>query len=256
MNIYIINALKEYTDEEIDNILNSKYIEIILNLILSEAFNLLTKKQRLNIINIINNTKTFEIASSIYYLLWDESAVTSGKIVELSKIISESIGQEQSYFAYISATYSGVLMNENCLEIVKTISKTQKGKIAEILSILAGDTNLSLNENYLELIKLVATSDSEKKADLSTSLAKNKHLLNANRVLYYVNKILLSKTDIEARTIYSEARKEIAKLKEQSESENNFWKFFNNNPEQAIFLLNTDVSDNEELTPYTKVRRK
>ena len=56
MNIYIINALKEYTDEEIDNILNSKYIEIILNLILSEAFNLLTKKQRLNIINIINNT--------------------------------------------------------------------------------------------------------------------------------------------------------------------------------------------------------
>ena len=177
-------------------------------------------------------------------------------IVELSKIISESIGQEQSYFAYMSATYSGVLMNENCLEIVKTISKTQKGKIAEILSILAGDRNFVLNENSLKLIKLISTSDSEKKADLSTSLAKNKHLLNANRVLYYVNKILLSKTDIEARTIYSEARKEIEKLRGQSQDENLFWNMFNNKPEYAVSLLSNSIKNNEELTPYTKVRRK
>jgi len=253
LDVTMINKLKDYTDEEIDIILNSPHIDLILYTIGHNNFKLLHKEQRKQLLEIVSKTKTRQSAKFAYYLITIKDVVISGKIIELSKIISESSGYEQADIAYSAVQSLTLLTNKNCLEIIKLLCQIKSEKIASIVSIIVTDEGVLSNKNCLQLIKLVSECDEEYKADLSACIAKNKILLETNKAISYIRRIRQSKDQREARTIFSEAKREIETIKLQEKD--SFWNVYNYFPEKALASLR-NIDGNEEITPYTRKRKR
>ena len=262
LNTSFINNMKNFTDHDIYLILISKYTDITIRLIFNNNFQMLHNELKHKLIDIVNNAKNRTIAEYTAMLIENPNVLASGLVYELAKIISET---QETYQALntLSVATDRIVLSSNVLainlsEIVsKTIGEQKSFNVAQVATnkdVLLGPAPA------ITLTQIVSETSSDCKSDLAASIAKNKILQESPFITTYTLKIKNAKTDEEARLIYSKIRKEINKLKTEKKEytdKSTFWEIYEQNPEEAIILLSEEnIKGNEEITTYTKVRKK
>ena len=288
-----IRTLRNYKDEDIDIILNSKYPSIMMNIILNYEYKLLKDDKRKEIIDIVNNAKSKSIAEYIYYLVRSKTVISSGLTVDLAKIICNS-EENSAKYAIDTALNANVLLNKDAIELVKIVASSKTESQASCSSNIAQNIEVLMSEEAIELTKLTSlTEDIEKRKTiyhisvnkdvtssglalklatlaskidstdilkLTITIACNKILEKHNRSAYYIAKILSVETYEEALNVFNEAQKLTNYIKEQEANMKNdnsfFWTLFKNNSEKAIALLKLRIGSNEVINQYTRVRKK
>ena len=288
IDISIIRKLRNCSDKDIDIILDSFYPEIMMNIVTNYEFKLLNIKDQEEIIELVNNAQTEEIAYEISRIVSSGIVLSSGLTTKIVRIINESTIESASYVADISLTNS-VLINPNSLEIMKIIGSLNKEYQAKISLDISKNIDVLLNKNALEIIKMASKIEKESHSELYISIAKNREILAANltiklmilasklddeqikllniiasdklleknkRSVYYILKMLDEKHKIPS--IYEQAKKEIHLLKQKEskiKKDNDlFWNIYKNNPNEAITKLKENETHN--ITPYTRIKNK
>lgn len=266
IDVRILSDLKYCTNDEIDMILNNNYPLISINLMINNNFKRLSIETKKKILDLLNNVKNLTIANYFFFVVTDIDLIYQGTVIAAATIIS------QTEKTYQSLNAANILKNENAIASGVNI------ELAKIVSETIGEqqcfnvTQVSTSEDVLAtgfavlLTQLVSKSSSNCKADLATSIAKNKTLLEASTELAvaYISKIVNAQNDEEAKLIYSEARKEIDKLKKEYSKkpedgyidEFTFWKIYGQNPTKAISLLKENVPVHEAIKIPKKTKRK
>lgn len=289
LDVSLIRQLRKYSDHDLDIIINSTYPKIMLNIIINYEFSLLNLNEQREIINLINNAKTEEIANNIYRVVASRIALSSGLVIQIANIINESTIESSRFITDLALTNS-VLINPNLLDIMKMIGLSQSEEQARVASDIAKSIEVLLNKDLLNIIQ-IAINTQENKCKLVNAIAKNREVLSSKmivEILNLVNKVDIDKEQIELITniasnkllekhkraleyiikmlaspqkimsIYNHAQTEIgllkqyeSKLKKDNEL---FWNFYRETPATAIEILQNSKSI--EITSYTRVRKR
>lgn len=290
-NVNDIKLLRNYKDEDINVILNSKYPFVMKEIILTDGFKMLKENEKKEIIDIINNVKEEIIAQNIYRIINSKPIISSDLFITIAKIISNCTPISVSYTTNLALNFE-VLLNKNGLKLIEIVgsSKTTIGAINS--SLIAKNSTVLMNQESIELTKLASETDDEiqskivhhistnrdilssgitlklakiastikceNKAQLFLTIAADKTLEKNNQTTYYITKMFLAKTYEETLDIYNEAQDLIKKIKirenKMKKDKTLFWDLYKHNPKEAILLLETKFKDEEEITIYTKIR--
>lgn len=291
INVKEIRQLRFYQDEDIDIILNSKYPYIMMNIILNYEFKLLNNNTRKEIINLINNSKTEDIALSIYHIVRSKTILSSGLTYEIAKIIYDSEEVSTTYIKN-AALNINVLLNKDVIEILKIIGSSKKEYQASCSSDIAVNIEVLMNGNVLELTKIASQTEGKEQSLIVNAIAKNRDVLLSgmsiklvklaskfkltnsiqminsialNKILeknkrstYYLIRMLSAETDQDIKKIHDLAEKEISIYQQQESKlkteDNLFWNLYKDDPQKAISILS--IKGTHNITPYTKVRKQ
>ena len=192
LNTSFINNLKDFSDFEISLILNSKYTDITIELIINNYFKILHKELQEKLINTVNNAKNRTIAKYTATLIENPDVLASGLVEELAKIMCKIQETYQASYVLNVATDKQILKSAvlalNLSEIVsKTIGEQKCFNVAQV----ATNQNVLINGPSITLTQIVSEASSDCKADLAASIAKNKILLEAETpiVITYILQI-------------------------------------------------------------------
>lgn len=288
-----IRKLRNCKDEQIDIILNSKYPYIMSEIIIDAQFNLLKENQKQEIIEMVNNAKSQEVAECIYHIVRSGLILSSGKTIELSKIIYNS-EEVSAQYAKDVALSSSVLVNKDGIDLIKKIAslKTKEqaitskliaqnldtltsGYILELIKIISITNgieqlrtihHISTNKNILssevviKLAQLASQIKSDEIAQLTINIASNKILEKNKRTTYYITRMLLENNYEEVLKIYNEAQNLISyTINQESKAKRDnglFWNMYKRNPEEAISLLQNKIIENDEINIHTRIKKK
>lgn len=288
-----IRKLRNCKDEEIDIVLNSKYSYIMSEIIIDNQFNLLKENQKQEIIEIVNSAKSQETAECIYHIVRSGLILSSGKTIELSKIIcnSEEVSTQHAKDVALS---SSVLVNKDGIDLIKKIASLKTKEQAITSKLIAQNLDTLTSGYILELIKIISTTNgieqlrtihhiatnkdilsseiviklaqlasqikSDEIAQLIITIASNKILEKNKRTTYYIIRMLLEKNYEEVLKIHNEAQELISYIKNQDSKAKRdnglFWNMYKQSPEDAIALLEKKVNEIEDINSYTRIKKK
>lgn len=288
MNVSVLRKLRKCSTKEIELIMNNKYPQVIMDLVINYEFKLLKEKEQETIVNIINNAKNEKIAVGIYQITISSIILSSGLTTKIANIISESNENTASCVIDL-ALHPRFLINPNALEIMKIVGASEHEYQAKAIASVTQANELLLHKDALTIIKLISETKYESRCNLMAAIAKNRAVLSTDLVVKLST--LASKIDPEAtelitvvasnkcleknyhsvnyittmlecpenmETIYEYAQVEIRQIKlretRAKTDENLFWNIYKKNPEEAIKLLKE--SDKTAVTAYTRVRKK
>lgn len=288
-----IRKLRNCKDEEIDIVLNSKYSYIMSEIIIDAQFNLLKENQKQEIIEMVNNAKSQEVAECIYHIVRSGLILSSGKTIELSKIIYNS-EEVSAQYAKNVALSSSVLVNKDGIDLIKKIASLKTKEQAITSKLIAQNLDTLTSGYILELIKIISTTNdieqlrtihhistnknilssevviklaqlasqikSDEIAQLTINIASNKILEKNKRTTYYITRMLLENNYEEVLKIYNEAQNLISyTINQESKAKRDnglFWNMYKRNLEEAISLLQNKIIENDEINIHTRIKKK
>ena len=209
----------------------------------------------------------------IIRILFDDDAIESGISYELAKIVKQSKELSQANYAADIAIDIGVLSEltkEDIIKLIDMVSQTETEYQALYSAYIACNYDAVKSGHVLELVDIVSKTKGEYQAKYASQLATNVTLLQTSKILRLVKlasiieceqKICLSTNQIEylikdskETTNSNENYSELYKLFDVRED---FWKLFEENPEEAIKLLKETITNpKEDINSNTKVRIK
>ena len=160
-----ILKLKDLSDEEIDIVLKSKDKSYTIELISNNNFRELPKDIQQQLINILNSCE--DIYGKAIYIIkvaTNKNAISSGKVLELVRIISESQTILQAHKASLIACDFIAISTGEIEEITKIISKYRYEEQLEIAYQVAKNIHIAKSGRTLEVLKLISNAKDKREA--------------------------------------------------------------------------------------------
>lgn len=293
ISIYKIRQIRNCSDSQVETIINSKYLQVMMDIVTNHEFNLLSKKDQAEVINIVNNAQNEQIATGIYHIVASGMILSSGLTIKILNILDNSTIQSAPYIINL-AQNTFFLINPRSLEIMKIISQSKKEYQISYASDIIKNIDSLMNNELIEIIKLAIKTEGEEQCKLVNAMAKNRDVLAfdlavelitlasktkkdkesielmisvaSNKLLdkyrystQYLVMMLGAKTPEEILKIYNEAEQKIINLKIQEsklQKDNElFWNAYRYRPTNTIQSLDMFESY-EDITPYTRIRKR
>lgn len=223
-----IEELKFFTNEQIDIILNSKNKNDIMTLFKNENFKSLSKELQLEIIDIVNNLDPLSgYTAHIIKVATNKEAISNNNLLEIIKIISQSIDIYHLDKAALVAINPNAIASGHVLELVKILSN---------------------NGNDLDII------------NIAFKAAIDPFIIRSGQVLQVVKTIINSKNKQDAITAYYKYLNQfkgltlLSALSNGTIKEVDFWNFFREDSEKAINLI-IQRSQEDEITSNIKMNK-
>ena len=231
IDIWDVDELKDYTDEEIDLIISSKNKREVKLLLNNKEFRNQSKEVQKEIIEIIGNTNVNN--NILYYVVnvaTNKNTINSGYLKEIIDILIK-------------------IENEDKISLVSNIVKDQIAiKHKDILIMIQMIIDSSLDKNILKYAEM---------------LIKNQFVYRTGNILEKLKSILTVKTEEEADKIYWKYMTEgltislLESLDKERIDEINFWDLLKEDPETAVKLFiygsfSEEILNEEPPTMFTK----
>lgn len=161
-----IIGLKEFTDEEVDLILNVKHKREITKLIKNKDFRIQPIEIQKQIIEIID---TYESTNnSLYYateIAIEKNAINSGHIIELVKMAIQLKDEDKLLIVYTIACNHIAVLNKDILKIIKMIIESEKTKdIVSLAKMTVMNKYMFRTGRVTEIVKSILNADNEQEA--------------------------------------------------------------------------------------------
>ena len=161
-----IIGLKEFTDEEIDLILNVKHKREIEELIRNKNFRSQPIEIQKQIIEIID---TYESTNdSLYYatkIAMEKNAINSDCIIELVKMAIQLKDEDKVFLVYTIACNHTAILNKDIVKIIKMIIESEKTKdIVLYAKMTAMNKYIFRTGRTTEIVKSILNTDDEQEA--------------------------------------------------------------------------------------------
>jgi hypothetical protein len=170
---YEIDKIKVLTDKEIEAVLNSKYFDIAFKMIMDNVFMGLNNDVRCQIINLLNQSKEAAIAECVSHIARSLDVVASGLALELTRIVSKSVGQAQAEYATKITGIPSLLSTDLVLGFVSIISQSVSPFQAKYAWQLCLDKDVLESGLAPELTKIVSQSVGSAQAKFAFDVATN-----------------------------------------------------------------------------------
>ena len=161
-----IIGLKEFTDEEIDLILNVKHKREIEELIRNKDFRSQPIEIQKQIIEIIDTYETTN--DSLYYatkIAMDKNAINSDCIIELVKMAIQLKDEDKVFLVYTIACKHTAILNKDIVKIIKMIIESEKTKdIVLYAKMTAMNKYIFRTGRTTEIVKSILNTDDEQEA--------------------------------------------------------------------------------------------
>lgn len=181
-----INEIRSLSDKDIETIRKSTHPVEMFDLLLNNDFHSLglDEETRNQVIECINNSS--KAAVHYTYLTATSSALKlhGRNYLNLVKLVSESVGKCQPYYAYqvIQANANTGSISTNELdEIVKIISKFKDDTIVSQVASAACSWKVIATDYALDVIRIIAKSRGSEQAKYSLHIAKDEELQSASK---------------------------------------------------------------------------
>lgn len=161
-----IIGLKEFTDEEIDLILNVKHKREIEELIRNKDFRSQPIEIQKQIIEIIDTYETTN--DSLYYatkIAMDKNAINSDCIIELVKMAIQLKDEDKVFLVYTIACKHTAILNKDIVKIIKMIIESEKTKdIVLYAKMTVMNKYIFRTGRTTEIVKSILNTDDEQEA--------------------------------------------------------------------------------------------
>jgi len=181
IEIYDVIKLKDFTDEEIDLILQTKHKKEIMKLIINTDFRNQPLETQKKIIDIIDNSNSTE--DSLYYateIAINKSIINSGYIEEIIETMINLRDLDKIYRIGRIVKNPIAITNKDLMKIIKLIANsTQSENILSFVEYIVTDNITNMYCDVLEKVELILNCQTEEEAreifndELEKSLKKN-----------------------------------------------------------------------------------
>ena len=161
-----IIGLKEFSDEEVDLILNVKHKREITKLIKNKDFRsqpIEIQKQIIEIIDTYESTNT-----SLYYateIAMEKNAINSDHIIELVKMAIQLKDEDKVFLVYTIACNHMAILNKDIIKIIKMIIESEKTKdIVSYAKMTVMNKYIHRTGRTTEIVKSLLNTDDEHEA--------------------------------------------------------------------------------------------
>lgn len=160
-----ILKLKVMNDEEVDLVLSSNNKYALMKLLSNENFRKLSSETKTKIIDIVNNCDDqYGKVEHIINVATNSNAISSNLVVELVTIVSHSKGINQSYISSVVACNFDYVISKEGLEIVKILSACLYEEQLQVAYHAAINHQIIRSGNAAKIVKSICEAKNKQEA--------------------------------------------------------------------------------------------